>query len=72
MVDKLGMRHYRDDLADSSGDNTEGYANLSFAAFVLKHVGCGDELIELRIGERLLLEWCPACAVVETFGSPDG
>ena len=46
--------------------------NLSFAAFTLAHAACGDGLIELRLGDRLLLEWCPACAVMATFLSPEG
>ncbi len=46
--------------------------DLSFAAFVLAHVGCGDEVIELRVGERLLLEWCPVCAKMAIFGFSEG
>ncbi len=45
--------------------NGEGY---SFAAFVLTHARCGDGVIELRLGERLLVEWCTACAASRTFG----
>lgn len=46
--------------------------DFSFAAFILAHVGCGDEVIELRVGERLLLEWCPACAKMAIFGFSEG
>jgi hypothetical protein len=37
---------------------------LSFAVFSLEHAACGDEV---RIGERMLLEWCMECAVMEVF-----
>ena len=46
--------------------------DLSFAAFVFTHLACGDEVIELRVGERLLLEWCPVCAEMAAFGSYEG
>ncbi len=49
-----------------------GVGDLSFVVFSLTHAGCGDEgVIELRLGEHLLLGWCPSCAALETFGSPD-
>ena len=41
---------------------------FSFAAFVLEHADCGDGMVELRLGERLLVEWCTACAASRTFG----
>jgi hypothetical protein len=28
--------------------------------------------MELRVGERLLLEWCPVCAEMAAFGSAEG
>ncbi len=44
--------------------------DLAFIIFSLTHAGCGEEgVIEVRLGERSLLGWCPACAVLETFGS---
>jgi hypothetical protein len=43
-------------------------ADLSFAAFILKHAGCGVS-VEIRLTEGLLLEWCPTCAALETFGA---
>ena len=53
------------DGAGSGGD-------LSFAAFILTHAECGEEgAIELHLSDRLLLEWCPSCAALETFGSLD-
>jgi hypothetical protein len=46
--------------------------DISFAVISLTHAGCGEEgVIELRLNERLLLGWCPSCAALETFGSPD-
>ncbi len=44
---------------------------LAFAVFALKHASCGD-VAEVRIGERCILGWCPSCATVRTFVSPDG
>ena len=44
-------------------------ADLSFAALVLRHDGCGVT-VEIRLTEGLLLEWCPMCAALETFGAP--
>ena len=53
-------------VAGSIGD-------LAFIIFSLTHAGCGEEgVIELRLGERSLLGWCPSCAALETFGSFDG
>ena len=46
-----------------------GEGELSFAVFSLAHAACGDDVLEVRIGERMLLEWCMACAVMEVFGS---
>jgi len=50
---------------------TAGDEGLSFAAFSLAHAACGDHVLEVRIGERMLLEWCMACAVMEVFGPPE-
>ena len=44
---------------------------LAFAVFALTHAACGD-VTEVRIGERCILGWCPSCATVRTFFSPDG
>jgi hypothetical protein len=46
-----------------------GVGELSFAVFSLVHAACGDDVLEVRIGKRMLLEWCMACAVMEVFGS---
>ena len=44
--------------------------NLAFVAFTLSHTPCGDGVIEARLGEELLLQWCPACAEMGVFRSP--
>lgn len=44
---------------------------LAFAAFALTHAACCD-VVELRIDERRILEWCPSCATVRVFFSPGG
>jgi hypothetical protein len=63
----------RDDEGSAGvSENPAADVSLSFAAFVLAHVGCGDEVIELRVGERLLLEWCPVCAEMAAFGFSEG
>jgi hypothetical protein len=46
-----------------------GEGDLSFAVFSMAHAACGDAVLEVRIGERMLLEWCTGCAVMEVFGS---
>jgi hypothetical protein len=53
------------DLTEA-GSTDEG--DLSFAAFSLAHAPCGDDVLEVRIGEHTLLEWCMACAVMKIFG----
>jgi hypothetical protein len=47
---------------------TAGEEDLSFAAFSLTHAACGDAVLEVRVGEHALLEWCTACAVMRIFG----
>ena len=51
----------------SLGGDSAG-VELAFAAFVLNHAGCEDAIVELRLGEGMLLEWCPMCAALEVFG----
>ena len=65
-ADNRGMR----DGEGSAGFSEDRAADLdlSFAAFVFAHLHCGDATVELRLGEGVLLEWCPACAVLQTFG----
>ena len=61
------MLYYDTKLVDSP-EGTIGEGDLSFAAFSLAHAACGDEVLEVRIGERMLLVWCMGCAVMEVFG----
>jgi hypothetical protein len=77
----LKLDHAATDNAKMRGDEREleslrygavSVGDLSFAVFSLTHAGCGEEgVIELRLNERALLGWCPLCAALETFGSPD-
>jgi hypothetical protein len=53
---------------DLSEAGTAGDVDLSFAAFSLAHAACGDDVLEVRLGEHTLLEWCMACAVMKIFG----
>jgi hypothetical protein len=64
------MLRYDARVVDSQVGTT-GDGVLSFAAFSLAHAECGDDVLEVRIGERMLLEWCMACAVMEVFGPPE-
>jgi len=70
LVDTEIVMRYDVDLEDPSGAGTMGEGDLTFAAFSLEHAGCGDNVVEVRIGERTLLEWCTECAVMKIFG-PD-
>ena len=45
-------------------------AAVAFTAFVLAHAACGDDVLEVRLGEWCLLEWCTTCAVMRTFFLP--
>ncbi len=64
------MRHEVEPAVSSQDRSAR--EDLSFAAFVLGHVECPSETVEIRLGDGLLLEWCPTCAVMETFGGPGG
>jgi len=44
---------------------------LLFAAFALAHAACCD-VVEVRVSERCILEWCPSCVTVRLFVSPGG
>ena len=63
----IGQMRYDVELASLS-EGAAGEGDLSFAAFSLAHAACGDEVLEVRIGERMLLAWCMGCAVMEVFG----
>ena len=69
MADIDNMVHYDVELVDRMGAETTGEGELAFAVFSLAHAACGDAVLEVRIGERMLLEWCMACVVMEVFGS---
>jgi hypothetical protein len=57
---------------DTTGNDVGRVGDLAFIIFSLTHAGCGEEgVIELRLGERSLLGWCPSCADLETFGPFD-
>jgi hypothetical protein len=55
--------HPKDFAKLEPGDETD----LSFAAFSLEHAACGDDVLEVRLGEETLLEWCMACSVMMIF-----
>jgi hypothetical protein len=44
--------------------------DLSFAAFALAHSPCG-EVIEVRIDQGSVVQWCVACADARLFGPFD-
>jgi hypothetical protein len=69
VADTDNMLRYDTRVVDPPEAETTGEDHLSFAAFSLAHAPCGDDVLEVRIGERMLLEWCMACAVMEVFGS---
>ena len=69
MADTESMMRYDVELVDPLGPEAAGEGDLSFAVFSLTHAECGDHVLEVRIGERMLLEWCTGCAVMEVFGS---
>ena len=68
MADTKSMLRYDVKSVDPSEVGTIGEKNLRFAVFSLAHAACGDNVLEVRIGERMLLEWCMGCAVMEVFG----
>ncbi len=45
--------------------------HLAFAAFVLSHAGCGDDLDELWSGEDVVACWCSRCGQARSFGPPE-
>jgi hypothetical protein len=59
---------YDVDQAAFPESGTLGGGDLSFAVFSLKHAACGDHVVEMRLGDGTLLEWCMACSVVQIFG----
>jgi hypothetical protein len=65
------MLRYDVEQAHPAEAEDPGEGDLSFAVFSLVHAACGDDVLEVRVGERMLLEWCTGCAVMEVFGSRD-
>ena len=61
------MRYDRGKLELPKDGVGSGGEDLSFAAFSFTHAECGEGVIELRLGERLLLGCCSSCAALETF-----
>jgi hypothetical protein len=68
VADTESMLRYDVELVDRLGPEAAGEGDLSFAVFSLAHAECGDHVLEVRIGERMLLGWCTGCAVMEVFG----
>jgi hypothetical protein len=68
VADTESMLRYDVDLVDPLWPEAAGEGDLSFAVFSLAHAECGDHVLEVRIGERMLLGWCTGCAVMEVFG----
>ena len=69
MADTANMLRYDVEPVYPVEAEVPGGGDLSFAVFSLAHAECGDDVLEVRIGERMLLEWCTGCAVMEVFGS---
>ena len=69
MADTYSMLRYDVGPVGPVEAELPGEGDLSFAVFSMAHAACGDDVLEVRIGERMLLEWCMACAVMEVFGS---
>jgi hypothetical protein len=68
LVDTWSVMRYDVHLPDLSELGTVGKEDLSFAAFNLAHTACGDDVLEVRLGESALLAWCMACDVMRIVG----
>ena len=68
MADTDTVMRYDVEPLDLSEAGPQGEYDLSFATFSLSHAACGDDVLEVRISEHTLLEWCMACAVMKIFG----
>jgi hypothetical protein len=69
VADTDSMLRYNVETVHPLDAEIPGEGGLAFAVFSLEHAACGDDVLEVRVGERMLLEWCMACAVMEVFGS---
>jgi hypothetical protein len=68
VADTWGAMRYDVHPPDLSEVGTAAEGDLAFAAFSLAHAACGDDVLEVRIDEHTLLEWCAACGVMKIFG----
>jgi hypothetical protein len=66
-VDTRSVMRYDVHPTDLSGLGRASEEDLCFAAFSLAHAACGDDVLEVRLGERALLEWCTSCDVMRIF-----
>jgi hypothetical protein len=71
VADTQSVMRYEVHPPDLSEVPTLDEGDLAFAAFSLTHAACGDDVLEVRIGEHALLEWCMACAVIRIFEPVD-
>jgi hypothetical protein len=62
-----GRMRYDVHPPDLSEVGTLEEGDLAFAVFSLTHAVCGDDVLEVRIGEHALLEWCTACSDMRIF-----
>lgn len=67
MADTWDVMRYDVHPPDFSKIGAADDVELSFAAFSLEHAACGDDVLEVRLGEEALLVWCMACAVMMIF-----
>jgi hypothetical protein len=67
LADTCNVMRYDVHPPDFSKVGALDEVDLSFAAFSLEHAACGDDVLEVRLGEDALLEWCMACAVMMIF-----
>jgi hypothetical protein len=72
VADIYNVVRYDIEIVDGPEDENTRDEGLIFAAFSLAHAACGDHVLEVRVGERMLLAWCMACAVMEVFGPSEG
>ena len=71
VADTRSMASYSVEPSDPLETEATGEEDLSFAVFSLVHAACGEDVLEVRVGERMLLEWCVECANMEVFGPYD-
>ena len=67
LAETRSMMRYDVRPPELSEVGTVGEEDLGFAAFSLSHAACGDDVLEVRLGDSALLEWCMACDVMRIF-----